>query len=194
MNRELLRTIAGTSVVGLAIGNLLSGGSVFAASKEPIRPGIRNTTGFTIAKGIGKSPGNEAHRCTGVLRGKDEALARIGLNAGDLKAGVPCIAGDFDGDKFLDITFFPKADVEHLGKYAIFFFGAQGVRQVISFEDPDISYLIPYHQPGKPGRYGEPASPNDGWVQPGEGGTTRVFLYDRSSGRFKRYEVRSEED
>lgn len=104
----------------------------------------------------------------------------------ELAYGAACAHGDFDGNGTEDV--------------AINVQDSEASFSAVYLLDP--SKILAYHRlPGslwlyrsdEPGLFGEPATKTDGLVEWGEGGTTRVYLYDPAAKSFKKSEHASED-
>ena len=86
-----------------------------------------NSSSITFIKGDEVSGPN--HICKGKIE-TSQILKGIGLSPGALKNGTPCVAGDFDGNGFIDFAFLKEIGNEeytHNYKAVVIFYGDKGI-------------------------------------------------------------------
>ena len=139
--------------------------------------------------------------CNGqVDKGKDGKLitiSEIGISEDTLLEGINCVAGDFDGNGYLDFLLFGEyidepPVVAHPKHYMILMYDKQKVIRKIIQSKYGLNHPLVYSARPNVGEFGEPATKNDGFYEPGEGGTTYIFLYNMKTKQFDISEFASE--
>ena len=123
--------------------------------------------------------------CSGTLN-DPTILNMIGLKDADLKKGTKCIAGDFDGNGYLDFALYGRSIyespvIDRSEALGVIFFQGSNIIKTQVLKDQHFSSPELYPATTKKGPFEEPISKNAGIVEWGEGGTTVICLY--NSGR-----------
>ena len=118
-------------------------------------------------------------------------LNDIGIDDHDILKGLSCIVGDYDGNGYVDFAFEGKKTIDRkvISYLKVLFYEKKKVIREILLPG---GYFFLYPATDKKGSFGEPASKNDGFEIPGEGGTTRVYLFDPTTEQFNISEHASE--
>ena len=160
---------------------------VSAIEAAPPKKTLKNESSITYTPSKNRQHG----LCKGSI--EDQALlAKAGVSAKELAAGVtPCIAGDFDGNGYLDFVLFgPSIQIgNYLPRPDGFLVVRYKNEQIIAKDIiKDESLVSPELYPAtkKKGKFGEPATERDGFVEWGEGGTTELYLYNLKTRQFER--------
>jgi len=127
--------------------------------------------------------------CSGILN--DAAiLNKIGITEADLKKGVDCVVGDFDGNGYLDFAVYGRIIheppvIDHPEALGVIFFQGSNILKTQVLKDKHFSAPELYPATTKKGPFGEPVSKTTGIVEWGEGGATVICLYNSSIGEMK---------
>ena len=124
-------------------------------------------------------------------RGKTVPLKEVGITDYDLRRGRSCVVGDFDGNGFLDFAF--RGRKRSGGKEihtlrVLFYHGTDSIRII---DIPGSGFFL-YPATDSEGPFGEPRTEFDGLINPGEGGSTFVYLFDLTTQEFRVSEHASE--
>ncbi len=124
-------------------------------------------------------------------------LAEIGINEQTLLNGINCVAGDFDGNGYLDFLLFGEyidkpPVVAHPKHYMVLMYDKHLIIRKLIQAKYGLNHPLLYTARADVGEFGEPATKNDGFYEPGEGGTTYIFLYNKKTERFDISEFGSE--
>ncbi|MGH2506732.1 MAG: hypothetical protein ACRESI_02030 [Gammaproteobacteria bacterium] len=133
-----------------------------------------------------------SHICSGTLH-QDVGLKQIKLSTVLLQEGVECVAGDFDGNGFLDFALYQPPSSPSVLNYAIAY--------VIFFDGPRIQMVsILTHPPahlwpaGTQGVCFRHANKTDALSQEGGGERDRTATFDQTTGKWKRDQCGGEDD
>jgi hypothetical protein len=123
--------------------------------------------------------------CSGSIN-DSTILDKIGLKEADLKKGVECVVGDFDGNGCLDFALYGRIIheppvIDHPEALGVIFFQGSNIIKTQALKDQHFSAPELYPAKTKKGPFGEPISKTPGIVEWGEGGATVICLY--NSGR-----------
>lgn len=146
----------------------------------------KNRSGITVNH---HRPG-ERQSCRGSISSKVR-LSEIGISPQELKTGLVCVAGDFDGDGYLDFLFYGKVthrknSDSYYKKFLIVFFNKNNIVRQIPFEfEKRLIWPALYEATNKTSRQGHPASKTDSFFDPGEGAADWVFIFDKKTNTFK---------
>ena len=123
------------------------------------------------------------HICSGTLN-QEVDLREIDLSTELLQKGVECVAGDFDGNGFLDFALYKPApsskDLRYAAAKVIFFDGAK-IKQVSLLENPPTQLW----KSGEEGICFRSNTHPDGLSQSGGGEYDRTALFDSQSGKWR---------
>ncbi len=129
------------------------------------------------------------HICSGTLNQTID-LREIGLSPELLQKGVECVAGDFDGNGFLDFALYKPApsskDLRYAAAKVIFFDGAK-IKQVSLLENPP-TQLWKSGEQGicfRSSTHPDALSQSDGLSQSGGGEYDRTAFFDSKSGKWQ---------
>lgn len=144
----------------------------------PIQPRIDDVVGATFCKGTLSNP---------------EDLEKIGLSEADLRNGVHCTVGDFDGNGYMDFALWGNSKPRSTQNYLVLFFDRDKLIRSTIIESKHSGRLLVYYSPRKSiGKYGEPISDVDGLFEIGETGgyddetKGTVYLFDSKLGNFRK--------
>jgi hypothetical protein len=109
-------------------------------------------------------------------------LNKIGLTEADLRKGVDCVVGDFDGNGYLDFALYGRIIheppvIDHPEALGVISFQGSNILKTQVLKDQHFSAPELYPTKTKKGPFGEPASKTVGIVEWGEGGATVICLY-----------------
>lgn len=118
-------------------------------------------------------------------------LSDIGISDTDLIRGIRCVAGDFDGNGYVDFGFQGRTTFNNMEvpafKVLLYFQDTVIFSEVIQGSD-----VFLYPATDQIGEFGEPMTKTDGLVIWGEGGSTIIYLFEPQSGKFESREYPSE--
>jgi len=123
----------------------------------------------------------------------DDILKELEISRNELERGISCVVGDFDGNGYADFLLFgrimksPRYSDRPAVVSAVFYEGPRVLRHQVII-DSHLVHPVLYPATQKKGRYGEPISKMDGFVEWGEGGTTTVYLYNLRKRKFEKTE------
>jgi hypothetical protein len=135
--------------------------------------------------------------CKGTVP-KEVNLKELTVIPVDLENGINCVVGDFDGNGYTDFLLFGKyiergrSILSSPDNYLAVFFKKKKLHHQVIISHPNLSHPFLYSPRKTKGEFGEPTSKTDGFYEPGEGGTTVVFIYNRKNGTFDVSEHASE--
>lgn len=137
-----------------------------------------------------------SQKCHGTI-GNNAKLKDIGITKSEIKNGINCVAGDFDGNGYLDFLLFGKyidlpPVIPHPENYLAVLYNKKEIINQLIVKHPKLSHPFLYKARDIKGEFGEPASKTDGFIEPGEGGTTVIFLYNKKTKKFDISEHASE--
>ncbi len=118
----------------------------------------------------------------GICKGevtKNAKLESVNLSNEELAKGIFCTSGDFDGNGVRDFTLY--GGTEKQPAFHVLFFEAGKIIRVQTIREPHLFMMWIYNRREKEGPYGEPATDSDGLVQPGEGGTSYYYIYNKKT-------------
>lgn len=136
-------------------------------------------------------------RCSGKV-GSDAQLEKVGLTNEMLKVGVQCVAGDFDGNGYLDFALYGSkvSKLKYLERdYRIIFFDREHVIFVSQIRNiSDYSEPLPLQLYYKGIKYDEcPKPKNEGLYSPGAGEFNTIYLFDKNKKIFTKFSCPSGE-
>jgi hypothetical protein len=173
-------------IIVLGIGALLVAASTY--SKGPSRT---DSSGLTYRAEEYRTP-----ICSGKLN-EPRLLTQIAVTEKEFEEGIQCARGDYDGNGYLDFVLFSpieivKQTIYRKAGFTVVFFGKDGIAGSHHITDRTLTQLETYGAGGGPGEFGEPSTKVDGLVEWGEGGSTRLLLFDNEKKAFVQTEYASE--
>lgn len=134
-------------------------------------------------------------KCTGTV-GSMVNLPEAGISDQELKDGVGCATGDFDGNGYLDFCLYgkrgPKIDASVTQFFKVIYFRENKILGTELLQHPRQAVMSRYIPRDKPGKWGEPVTRTDGLVDWGEGARNIFYVYDKKSSHLKMSEHVSE--
>lgn len=178
----------------LALGVLVSP-QLSAAHQENLNNGIKNESSLRYESANEPARFDDvvgATVCSGTVSNPEE-LKKIALSEADLKEGVHCTVGDFDGNGYMDFALWGFNKRRKTRSYLVLFFEKDNLIKSALIESKYSGRLLVHYPPRKSvGKHGEPVSSLDGLFEIGDTngyddetkGT--VYLFDSKSGGFRK--------